>query len=41
VLPLVPGADYASTSVYRLGDGADVSKLFDVSGWAMRIFQLR
>lgn len=37
---LLPGADYATTSVYDLG-GETATRLFGVSGWAIRLFQVR
>jgi hypothetical protein len=36
---LVPADDYADTAVYDLNEG-EPKKLFDVRGWAMRLFEL-
>ena len=36
---LVPGDDYASTTVYAL-DGSSAKKVFDIDGWSIRLFGL-
>jgi hypothetical protein len=38
---LVPGADYASTVVYKLGSGQSAEAEFGVTGWSFRLFQVR
>jgi hypothetical protein len=37
---LIPGTDYASSTVYSLDDQAVATPLFEVRGWAMRLFAL-
>lgn len=39
---LVPGADYARSTVYALArGGGEQTRLFDYSGWAVRLFRVR
>jgi hypothetical protein len=38
---LIPGTDYASTTLYDLGDGSAATPLFDTRGWAIRLFHIR
>ena len=37
---LVPGADYADTSVYAISAGS-AEKVYDIAGWSLRLFELR
>jgi hypothetical protein len=38
---LVPGLDYASTTVYALDDNLQALPAFDARGWATRVFRIR
>jgi hypothetical protein len=37
----IPAADYSSTAFYEITPELAVTKLFDVEGWAFKIFRLR
>jgi hypothetical protein len=37
---LIPGTDYASSTIYRLDEQAIATPLFETRGWAMRLFAL-
>lgn len=38
---LVPGADYASTNVYKLSDGNNAELSFAITGWSFRLLDIR
>ncbi len=40
VYSMVPGADYASTMVYSLGDDGSAAEAFAITGWSFRLFEL-
>lgn len=37
---MVPGADYASTQIYKLIDAEDAEKAFGITGWSFRLFDI-
>jgi len=41
VLVTVPAADYSSTQVYEISTEGEAKKLFDVNGWAFKMFRVR
>jgi hypothetical protein len=41
VFVTVPAADYSSTEVYEVSAEGSAKKLFDVNGWAFKMFRLR
>lgn len=41
VIVTVPAADYSSTEVYEVSPQGNAKKLFDVNGWAFKLFRLR
>ena len=38
---LVAASDYSTTSVYDVGDGLSLTRVFDAAGWATRLFEVR
>lgn len=37
---MVPGADYTTSTVYRLDNAETATKMYDVNGWSFRLFAL-